>query len=206
MGHILIVDDDPQLRQSFEKLLTAEGHRVRTAATGETALEMGDDWSIIVQGDIDHVTRADEPPWCASSARPFGSGLSWPRGAMAMGFDQEKTTHHFVLTSDGGLIEARANDIRDTASVGQIRGHFQHIVHLFAEGNFNAPMLVHSQDVPGTATMARLKGDLHWELQELPRGARITITADNKEALDAVHDFLRFQIADHITGDCTAVR
>jgi nitrogen regulation protein NR(I) len=40
MGHILIVDDDPQLRQSFEKLLYAEGHRVRTAATGETALEM----------------------------------------------------------------------------------------------------------------------------------------------------------------------
>jgi two-component system nitrogen regulation response regulator GlnG len=40
MGHILIVDDDPQLRQSFEKLLTAEGHRVRTAATGEAALEM----------------------------------------------------------------------------------------------------------------------------------------------------------------------
>ncbi|MBZ5678877.1 MAG: hypothetical protein LAO24_02095 [Acidobacteriia bacterium] len=127
-------------------------------------------------------------------------------GDKVMGFSHEKTTHHFVLTSDGGLIEARANDIRDTASVGQIRGHFQHIVHLFAEGNFNAPMLVHSQDVPGTATMARLKGDLHWELQELPRGARITITADNKEALDAVHDFLRFQIADHITGDCTAVR
>ncbi len=40
MGHILIVDDDPQLRQSFEKLLTEEGHRVRTAATGEAALEM----------------------------------------------------------------------------------------------------------------------------------------------------------------------
>jgi nitrogen regulation protein NR(I) len=40
MGHILIVDDDPQLRQSFEKLLYAEGHRVRTAATGENALEM----------------------------------------------------------------------------------------------------------------------------------------------------------------------
>jgi nitrogen regulation protein NR(I) len=40
MGHILIVDDDPQLRQSFEKLLTEEGHRVRTAATGEAGLEM----------------------------------------------------------------------------------------------------------------------------------------------------------------------
>jgi len=38
MGTILIVDDDPQLRQSFEKLLTAEGHTVQTAASGEAAL------------------------------------------------------------------------------------------------------------------------------------------------------------------------
>jgi hypothetical protein len=127
-------------------------------------------------------------------------------GDKVMGFSHEKTTHHFVLTADGGLIEARANDIKDTASLDQIRGHFQHIVHMFADGNFNAPMLVHSQNVPGTAAMTRLKADLHWSLQDLPRGARITVTADNQEALEAVHDFLRFQIADHGTGDCTAVR
>jgi hypothetical protein len=127
-------------------------------------------------------------------------------GDKVMGFSHEKTTHHFVLTQDGGLIEVRANDLKDAASLELVRGHFRHIVHMFADGNFNAPMLVHSQDVPGTAIMTRLKTDLHWDLQEIPRGARITITADNKEALDAVHDFLRFQIADHQTGDCTAVR
>jgi len=38
MGNILIVDDDAQLRQSFEKLLAAEGHTVRTAASGEAAI------------------------------------------------------------------------------------------------------------------------------------------------------------------------
>jgi nitrogen regulation protein NR(I) len=40
MGHILIVDDDAQLRQSFEKLLTAEGHTVKTAASGEAAISL----------------------------------------------------------------------------------------------------------------------------------------------------------------------
>jgi nitrogen regulation protein NR(I) len=40
MGTILIVDDDPQLRQSFEKLLVEEGHTVATAANGEAALEL----------------------------------------------------------------------------------------------------------------------------------------------------------------------
>ena len=38
MDTILIVDDDAQLRQSFEKLLTEEGHAVRTASTGEAAI------------------------------------------------------------------------------------------------------------------------------------------------------------------------
>lgn len=127
-------------------------------------------------------------------------------GDKVMGFSHEKTTHHFVLTQEGGLIEARVNDVKDAASLGEIRDHFQHIVRMFANGDFNAPMLVHSQDVPGTAVMTRLKAELHWELQEIPRGARITITADNKDALDAVHEFLRFQIADHQTGDCTAIR
>jgi hypothetical protein len=127
-------------------------------------------------------------------------------GDKVMGFSHEKTSHHFVLTPDGGVIEVRANDIKDTASLEQIRGHFQHIARMFAAGNFNAPMLVHSQDVPGTATMTRLKDALHWDLQEIPRGARITITADNQEGVDAVHEFLRFQISDHQTGDCPMVR
>jgi len=40
MGHILIVDDDAQLRQSFEKLLHAEGHTVKTASSGEAAISL----------------------------------------------------------------------------------------------------------------------------------------------------------------------
>jgi hypothetical protein len=123
-----------------------------------------------------------------------------------MGFSHEKTTHHFELSYDGGAIDVRANDVKDTISRDEIRSHFQHIAKMFAEGNFEAPMLVHGKDVPGTATMTRLKSQLHWDLAQTPRGARINITADNKEALGAVHEFLRFQIEDHQTGDCPMVR
>jgi nitrogen regulation protein NR(I) len=42
MGTILIVDDDAQLRHSFEKLLATEGHTVRTASSGEAAIAMVD--------------------------------------------------------------------------------------------------------------------------------------------------------------------
>src|SRR5271155_4846901 len=127
-------------------------------------------------------------------------------GDQVMGFSHEKTTHHFELNYDGGAIEVRANDVSDVESRDQIRGHFHHIVQMFAAGNFKVPMLVHSTDVPGTAAMTRLKDQLHWDLQETPRGARINIVADNKEALEAVHEFLRFQIEDHQTGDCPMVR
>jgi len=129
------------------------------------------------------------------------------RGDHVMGFSHEKTTHHFELTQEGGSIEVRDNDLDDVASRDEIQKHFRHIAQVFAAGNFSAPMLVHAhQDVPGTATMTALKGKLHWQLQETARGAKLTVVADNKEALDAVHDFLRFQITDHQTGDCTAVR
>lgn len=126
--------------------------------------------------------------------------------AHVMGFSQEKTSHHFELNQEGGVIEVRTNDIKDSEIRDEIRQHFTHIVKMFAAGDFNDPMLVHEQNVPGTATMSRLKQDIHWEMEEIPRGARINVVADNKEALDAVHEFLRFQIADHHTGDCTAVR
>src|SRR5580692_7060604 len=105
-------------------------------------------------------------------------------GDHVMGFSHEKTAHHFELNYDGGAIDVRANDIKDADSRDQIRNHFHHIAQMFAEGNFSAPMLVHGTNVPGTATMTRLKDQLHWALQQTARGARITISADNNEALD----------------------
>ncbi len=40
MSKILIIDDDDQLRKSFDKLLTEEGYKVVSAASGEAGLEM----------------------------------------------------------------------------------------------------------------------------------------------------------------------
>lgn len=49
--------------------------------------------------------------------------------------------------------------------------------------------------------MSRLRDQIHYRLKETPQGARIEIITKNKEALSAIHDFLRFQISDHKTGD-----
>ena len=128
------------------------------------------------------------------------------QGDHIMGFSHEKTMHHFELHYDGGVIDVRANDVKDTESRNEIRSHLRHIARMFTKGNFNAPMLVHDRrDVPGTAVMSRLKDQLHWKISETARGARLTVVADNRPAIDAIHEFLRFQVEDHQTGDCPMV-
>jgi hypothetical protein len=122
-----------------------------------------------------------------------------------MGFSHEKTTHHFRLYADGGAIEVEANDANDTSSRDAIRGHFTHIVKMFAAGDFSAPILIHQQNPPGTPMMKRLREQIQYTLEETPRGGRIRITTQNAEALHGVHEFLRFQIKDHQTGDSTTV-
>ena len=71
------------------------------------------------------------------------------RGDHVMGFDHTKTTHHFLLQELGGSIEVTANSSDDVESSNQIRMHLKHIAVMFAEGNFNAPMLIHDQTPPG---------------------------------------------------------
>ena len=128
-------------------------------------------------------------------------------GDRVMGFSHEKITHHFELSYNGGCIDFRYYEMNDTQSRDEIRAAFPaHRPGMFAEGNFNAPMLIHNrEDVPGTTVMSRLKDQLHWTMSETSRGARLTVIADNRPALDAVHQFLRFQIEDHQTGDCPMV-
>ncbi len=118
-----------------------------------------------------------------------------------MGFSHEKTAHHFRLYTDGGAIEVEANDAQDTASRDEIRSHLEHIEAMFAAGNFSAPMLIHAQNPPGTEGMKRLRETIQYKLDTTEKGARIRITTKDANALSAVHEFLRFQISDHQTGD-----
>ena len=127
------------------------------------------------------------------------------RGDHVMGFSHEKTTHHFRLYRDGGAIEVTANDPKDTESRDQIQMHLAHIAKMFAAGDFNAPMLVHDKVPPGTPTMQKLKNEINYTYEKTERGARVLLATKNSEALAAIHEFLRFQINDHQTGDSLAV-
>jgi hypothetical protein len=127
------------------------------------------------------------------------------RGDRAMGFSHEKTAHHFRLTTDGGAIEVVANDSKDTASLEQIRSHLSHIAKMFKEGDFTLPMFTHGEAPPGISTMTRLKADIHYSFESVDRGGQVRIVTSNAEAIEAIHEFLRYQIRDHKTGDALEV-
>lgn len=127
------------------------------------------------------------------------------RGDMAMGFSHEKATHHFRLTSSGGSIEVQANDAKDAGSRDQIRAHLQHIAKMFKSGDFSSPMETHGRVPPGVPAMQDLKGDITYKYEETARGGKVLIRTANPEALKAIHEFLRFQIQDHKTGDAQSV-
>jgi hypothetical protein len=122
-------------------------------------------------------------------------------GDMAMGFPHDKTTHHFHLLPDGGAIEVTVNDVRDAENLRMIRMHLKHITAMFSNGDFSIPMFVHSEVPPGTTEMKNRRANIAYSFEELPAGGRVRITTENHDALNAVHDFLNFQIEDHHTGD-----
>ena len=125
------------------------------------------------------------------------------RGAVdaGMGLSQTATTRHFILTANGGVIQVTANDAADKQSIEQVKMHFQHIGQAFANGDFAVPHFVHETSVPGVKTMKRPKKQISYIPENLDNGARLKIETKSPEALRAIHEFLRFQIADHRTGD-----
>lgn len=123
------------------------------------------------------------------------------RGDAVMGFSHETTKHTFRLLADGGAVEVRATDPADAASIAAIRTHLKEIEKDFVAGNFESPRLIHDRVPDGVPVMKSLGSSLHYQYEELERGGRVLLSTRDARGIEAVHQFLRFQIADHRTGD-----
>ena len=119
------------------------------------------------------------------------------RGALAMGFDQDKTTHRFPVSPAGGSIEVDAIDSNDRASRDQIRTHLKEIAKSFARGDFDKPFQTHAEVPPGVPEMQRLQEKIRYAFVETPRGGAVRITTTDPSALAAVHAFLAYQSREH---------
>jgi hypothetical protein len=121
------------------------------------------------------------------------------RGALAMGFDQDKTTHHFEVTPSGGVIRVEVNDAADARNLDAIRAHLTHIAAAFGEGLFDKPLATHAEMPPGVDVMQALKAEIAYRFASLPRGGEVRITTSDSRALAAIHEFLHYQIREHKT-------
>ncbi len=128
------------------------------------------------------------------------------RGDVAMGFDQDKVSHHFQLTRAGGVIDVGANQNTDAETRQQIRDHLQTISQEFAIGVFTSPIATHAEVPPGVPVLRERKALISYAYQETPNGAQVIISTKDRTALTAVHDFLKYQIREHATGDPVSVQ
>src|SRR5438045_1722945 len=72
------------------------------------------------------------------------------RGAdgRGMGVDQYTSSHQFDAFPDGGRIELQRT-VDDTTGITAIRHHLRDIAAAFGVGDFQTPIFVHMQQVPG---------------------------------------------------------
>jgi len=123
-----------------------------------------------------------------------------PHAGAAMGFEPTTTTHHFALKPDGGVIQVEVNDPGDARSREAIRRHLKMIAREFSEGVFEKPFQTHGEMPPGVPTLQRLKASITYVYEEVERGGLVRITTADREALEAVHAFLRYQSKEHKNG------
>jgi len=123
------------------------------------------------------------------------------RGALAMGFDQEGTVHHFLLQPRGGAIVVSSKNVQDVETVAQIRMHLREIAASFGDGLFDKPVATHGELPPGAAVMADRKDRISYRYDDRHGGGAVVMETDDRETLNALHAFLRYQIVEHKTGD-----
>ena len=119
-----------------------------------------------------------------------------------MDFDVDKTIHHFVLYEDGGAIDVGVKDKADKKNTDAVRAHLKEAATMFGQGHFEAPEAVHAPaSVHGVESLVKFKDKIKYTYSETPLGGRVDILTTDKDALAAVHAFLKFQIDEHKTGD-----
>lgn len=119
------------------------------------------------------------------------------RGEIAMGFNQNKITHDFVATPDGGKIIITSLNSTDGQTINQIKNHILDIRKEFSEGNFTKPFFIHAQEVPGAEIMSEKKHLIKYSIQETNNGSSLLLSTNDQELIDAIRQFMEFQARQH---------
>ena len=120
------------------------------------------------------------------------------RGMHVMPFDLKQTQHIFTKIETGGVQQVIVKDPNNSKQIDLIRQHLTKISGEFSHGDFSGPEKIHGKDMPGLAVLRTTKPEqLHVQYKELPDGAEITYSAEDKSLINAVHQWFDAQLADH---------
>jgi hypothetical protein len=67
-------------------------------------------------------------------------------------------------------------------------------------------MEVHARVPPGVPVMKESNTKISYRYESIDRGGKVVIQTDDADAVKAVHEYLRFQIEEHKTGDPLTVQ
>ena len=120
------------------------------------------------------------------------------RGMHVMPFDLKQTQHLFNKTENGGVQQVIVREPGNSKQIDLIRQHLTKISGEFSHGDFSDPEKIHGKDMPGLAALRTANpGQLHIQYKELPNGAEITYSAEDKALITAIHQWFDAQLADH---------
>lgn len=153
--------------------------------------------SIVVVGLASSPVAAQDPATCPLHQQHTNQ----VRGEQAMGFSQARTTHHFRLSPRGGSIEVHVNAPGDHELREQVVMHLQKIGRQFSQGDFSSPLAVHGEEPAGVRPLQQFARSITYTFEAGELGGRVVISTGNGRALAAIHEFLRYQIREHRTGD-----
>jgi hypothetical protein len=120
------------------------------------------------------------------------------RGAHVMPFSLERTTHIFSKTEKGGVQQVIAKNSSDTEQIGLIHRHLSKISQEFMRGDFSDPAKIHGENMPGLEELRKASpGQIKIAYKELPNGAEIEYSTDDRQLIDAIHRWFDAQLSDH---------
>lgn len=123
------------------------------------------------------------------------------RGGKAMGFDQDTAEHHFILEAAGGSIRVTVKADADRKVLEEVRRHLRTIAGEFSQGDFGKPFQTHDQVPAGVAEMKSAARAITYRYEDVAGGGALRIRTMEAGAVRAIHEFLRYQIREHKTGD-----
>ena len=148
---------------------------------------------------------AMDPATCPMHEQHMKHGAEVDRRHDTLVPSHETTRHTFRVLENGGAIELRAKDPAAGETVDAVRAHLREIAAQFSRNDFSTPAFVHGRQPAGIADMQRLHASIAFRYEDVERGGRVRITTSDRDALSAIHDFMKFQIIEHRTGDSPKV-